>query len=230
MHEVSDANSGVTVLVLSDPGSAPHAPRQRRSASNKSSRASMAPRRLMRRAQFLGISDADTLEFSAITTLREDYDDIDAVLILTEMPQRSHGKPEIAKIYPEKSTAALSYPTLGVLAGKRRLVSLFMSCVLRLVDGAPSGSHERYELRGHRWLEPSGGAPGFLLAPSITGVPRTVLGLVATNAPWRTAPKLSTTLAAAAAAGAFGIFYNSICRCPQPLTALPTHPDCSRSA
>ncbi|MGP9602450.1 hypothetical protein ACT3SY_06455 [Brachybacterium sp. AOP42-E1-35] len=140
------------------------------------------------RTQFLGISDADTLEFGTITTLREDYESVDAVLILTEMPRRSHGKPEMARIFPDESAAALSYPTLGVLAGQRRLVGLFMSCVLRLVDGAAPGAHERFELRWNRWREPRGDEPGFLLAHTITGVPRTVLGMVASNAPWRTAP------------------------------------------
>ena len=160
-------------------------------------------------AQFLGISDADTLEFSAITTLREDYDDIDAVLILTEMPQRSHGKPEIAKIYPEKSTAALSYPTLGVLAGKRRLVSLFMSCVLRLVDGAPSGATSAMSCAGTGGSNRAEERPASSSRPPSPEFPRTVLGLVATDA-LEDRSKLSTTLAAAAAAGAFGIFYNSI--------------------
>lgn len=210
MHEVSDANSGVTVLVLSDPGQCTARSQAVAERFEEELTRVYGAATVHVRAQFLAISDANTLEFGTITSMREDYDGIDAVLILTEMPRRSHGKPEIAKIFPEESAAALSYPTLGVLAGKRRLVSLFMSCVLRLVDGAPSGSRERYELRGNRWLEPSGGEPGFLLAHSITGVPRTVLGLVASNAPWRTAPQLSTALAAAAAAGAFGVFYNSI--------------------
>src|SRR5699024_9050153 len=42
------------------------------------------------------------------------------------------------------------------------------------------------------------------------GGARTVAGMVTGNEPLRTAPKLSKALAAAAATGAFGIFYSSI--------------------
>lgn len=210
MDEPSDASPGVTVLVLSDPGQCTARARSVAERFEQELTRVYGAASVHVRAQFLGISDTDTLEFGAITTLREDYDRIDAVLMLTEMPRRSHGKPEIAKIFPEEAAAAVSYPTLGVLAGKERLVALFMSCVLRLVDGAPPETLERYELRWNRWQEPRGDEPGFLLAHTVTGVPRTVLGMVATNAPWRTAPQLSTALAAAAAAGAFGVFYNSI--------------------
>src|SRR5699024_8706795 len=129
------------------------------------------------------------------------------------------GQAEIAKIFPQEGAAALSHPTLGVLAGKKRLVNLFMSCVLRLVDGAPVQERERYELPWNRWTEPEDGNPGYLHSHPLTGMPRTVLGMVATNAPWRTVPQLSTAMAAAAAAGAFGIFYNSIW---QMSAALPT--------
>lgn len=208
--EPSDASSEVSVLVLSDPGLCTA---RARAAANRFEQELIhvyGAATVHVRTQFLGVSEADTLEFGTITTLRGEYDRVDAVLILTEMPRRSHGKPEMARIFPDESAAALSYPTLGVLAGQRRLVALFMSCVLRLIEGAPPGSHERYEPRWNRWREPREEEPGFLLAHTITGVPRTVLGMVATNAPWRTAPKLSTALAAAAATGAFGVFYPSI--------------------
>ena len=210
MEEPSDARNGVTVLVLSDPGLCTVRARSVAERFEQELTHLYGAATVHVRTQFLGISDADTLEFGTIATLREDYESVDVVLILTEMPRRSHGKPEMARIFPDQSAAALSYPTLGVHAGRRRLLALFMSCVLRLVDGAPPEARERYEPRWNRWQEPRGDEPGYLLAHTITGVPRTVLGMVATNAPWRTAPHLSTALAAAAATGAFGVFYQSI--------------------
>lgn len=80
--------------------------------------------------QFFGVSDTHTLDFAPIDTLRGDLDRVDAVLILTEMPRLTQGNPEIATLVPDEGAAALSFPALGVLAGQRRLVAAFMSCVL----------------------------------------------------------------------------------------------------
>lgn len=49
-----------------------------------------------------------------------------------------------------------------------------------------------------------------LHAHTFTGGPRLLMGMTKANEPFRTAPKLSRAVAAAAATGAFGIFYSSI--------------------
>ncbi|MBB5832992.1 hypothetical protein [Brachybacterium aquaticum] len=219
MDDAPAARSGVSVLVLSDPGQCTARAEVVQERFEQELTRVFGAATVRVRPQFFGVSDTRTLDFAPIDTLRGGFDRVDAVLILTEMPRLSHGRPEIAKLFPEESAAALSYPALGVLAGERRLVGLFMSCVLRLVDGAPAEERERYALRWNRWTEPREGSPGYLHSHTITGMPRTVLGMVATNAPWRTAPQLSSALAAAAAVGAFGIFYTSIW---QMSAALPT--------
>lgn len=209
MDDSSARTSGVTVLVLSDPGLCS----DRSEAIKEQFEAELArcygSATVHLRPILLGINDADTLEFGSIHSLREDYDGVDAVLVLTEMPRRSHGKPLIAEVVPDEAAAVLSYPTLGLFGVRKRLVTLFMSCVLRLVDGAPDEARGRYSPRWNRWTPPDGTA-GRLHAHTLTGVPRTVLGMAATNEPWRTIPQLSSALAAAAATGAFGVFYNSI--------------------
>ena len=207
------------MLVLSDPGQCTMRAQAVKERFEEELAGVFGSATVQVRPEFFGVSDTHTLDFTPIQTLRNDYERVDAVLILTEMPRLSQGRPEIAKIFPQEGAAALSHPTLGVLAGKKRLVNLFMSCVLRLVDGAPVQERERYELPWNRWTEPEDGNPGYLHSHPLTGMPRTVLGMVATNAPWRTVPQLSTAMAAAAAAGAFGIFYNSIW---QMSAALPT--------
>lgn len=201
---------GICVLVLSDPGQCTAPATAVQGLFEQELERVFGSATVEVRPQFLGVSDARTLDFRPINALREEFTRVDAVLLLTEMPRLSHGRPEMAKLIPDQHAASLSYPTLGVLAGRRRLVALFMSCVLRLVDNVPEEERERYDL--NRWLEPEAAedAPRYLHAHTLTGVPRTVLGMVATNAPWRTAPQLSSALAAASAAGAFGVFYSSI--------------------
>jgi hypothetical protein len=210
MEDPSDSAPGITVLVLSDPGRCTDRAEAIRERFEQELTGCFGSATVHQRSILLGINDADTLEFGSVHALREDYDGVDAVLVLTEMPRRSRGKPLLAELVPDEAAAVLSYPTLGVIGVERRLVALFMSCVLRLVDGAPAGARERYEPRWNRWTPPSDSASAHLHAHTLTGVPRTVMGMVATNEPWRTAPKLSSTLAAAAATGAFGVFYNSI--------------------
>lgn len=212
MTEPSVEDRGICVLVLSDPGQCTDRATAVQELFEQELSRVFGSATVEVRPQFFGVSDTRTLDFRPIDSLREEFTRVDAVLLLTEMPRLSHGRPEIAKLFPDERAASLSYPTLGVLAGRRRLVALFMSCVLRLVDGAPEEERERYDLRWNRWSEPDAAedVPRYLHAHTLPGVPRTVLGMVATNAPWRTAPQLSSALAAASAAGAFGVFYNSI--------------------
>ncbi len=210
MTEPSVEDHGICVLVISDPGQCTTRATAVQELFEQELERVFGSATVEVRPQFFGVSDTRTLDFRPIDSLRKEFPHVDAVLLLTEMPRLSHGRPEIAKLFPDEHAASLSYPTLGVLAGRRRLVALFMSCVLRLVDGAPEEERGQYELRGNRWAETAGDAPGQLHGNPVIGVPRTVLGMVATNAPWRTAPQLSSSLAAASAAGAFGVFYNSI--------------------
>lgn len=219
MDDPRTESAGVSVLVLSDPGQCTVRAEAVRERFEEELTRVYGRARVRVRQQLVGVSERNTVDFAPIDTLRDGADRVDAVLILSEMPRLSEGRPEIARLFPEEAAAALSYPALGVLAGDRRLVGLFMSCVLRLVVGAPVAERERYALRWNRWTEPRDGSPGYLHAHTFTGTPRTVLGMVATNAPWRTAPQLSSALAAAAAVGAFGIFYTSIW---QMSAALPT--------
>lgn len=162
------------------------------------------------RSQLLGISEANTLEMSTPGALMAGDEDVDAVLMLTEIPRRHGGVPLIAEVFPEQCSAAIAYPVVGVLSSKKRLTSVFMACVLRITGVGTEEDHERYSLHGNAWTEATGEAGAMLTANTVTGVPRTIIGMVATNAPWRTAPKLSSAVAAACATGAFGIFYSNI--------------------
>lgn len=152
----------------------------------------------------------NTLRLGPASRVRTDYDEVDLVLMLTEMPRFATGKPLVAELFPDKGVAAFYWPTLGLLARRSKIVDVLVDCTARLAVKCGLLEHSTPRRHPYRWAtDPRTGTPG-LQAHVIVGGWRTVVGMVITNAPWRAASKLSSALAAASAAGAFGIFYNSI--------------------
>lgn len=148
-----------------------------------------------------------TLDLAAVTASVED-DPADAVLVLTEIPRIDLGRPLVAELMPDEDLAVVSCPTLGVLAPRRRLATVLTACTARLTSrGGVAAAHPTPGWS--RWGRSAEGHD-VLRAHTMVGGPRTVLGMVLSNDPLRTAPRLSSALAAAAAVGAFGIFYTSI--------------------
>lgn len=201
---------GITVVVLADPGRCTLGAEGAQESLQQELARVFGSAEVRVRSQLLGISEANTLEMSTPRALMAGDEDVDAVLMLTEMPRRHGGAPLIAEVFPEQCSAAIAYPVVGVLSSKKRLTSVFMACVLRITGVGTEEDHERYSLHGNAWTEATGEAGAMLTANTVTGVPRTIIGMVATNAPWRAAPKLSSAVAAACATGAFGIFYSNI--------------------
>lgn len=113
----------------------------------------------------------------------------------------------IAEVLADRKIAVISFPTLDAWASKRRVLT---SCINQLVSyGPPAGSYPFMPRWGH-WSDKSDSGRQTLHAHTMTGGPRLVLGMTSANDPLRMASKLSRALAAAAATGAFGIFYSSI--------------------
>ncbi|MFC7455714.1 hypothetical protein ACFQS2_00785 [Brachybacterium sp. GCM10030267] len=202
-------DEGINVLILADPGLCARRAEAARELFEEELTQVYGNATVTVQTQFLGISDHNTIDMGSVDAVREDFEPIDVALMLTEMPRRSEGRPLIAELHPEKSAATLSYPTIGLFAPRQRLVNAFMACVLRLTAGGTEEDRDRVAASWNQWSEPSEGPPR-LRSRAVTGAVRTVTGMVATNAPWRAFPKLSSALAAASGAGAFGIFYNSI--------------------
>jgi len=117
----------------------------------------------------------------------------------------------MAEIFPDEQVGVVSCPTLGAFASRRRILDVLMSCTLRMKPTSERRDPTRFDRRWSEWSE-ADDHPGHLTlhGRAVTGGLRTVCGMVAGNDPWRTAPQLSSALAAASAAGAFGIFYSSI--------------------
>ena len=204
--------TGARVLLVADPG----LPTARARAIEEQlqqllDEAYSPPISLEVRSAMLRMRADDTLDLSQAVELSESFGDPDVVLLLTEIPRVQDGHPLIAEIFPEQNIAVISCPTLGVVTTGRRILDVMMSCTLRMKPMHDTHDTSRYERWWTRWREGDGGeAHPLLLGSRFLGGARTVTGMVVGNEPLRTAPKLSSALAAAAATGAFGIFYSSI--------------------
>lgn len=208
MSEQSDA--GIHLLLVSDPG----VTTRRANAVQEEFQQILQdvfrrPVQVSSRTDMIRIDPRNELDFSDARQIAEEYEWVDVTLMLTEIPRHSEGKPLIAEIFPEHQVGALSFPTLGGWATKRRLLTVMVNAVMRLRPAEPDRSPDEYALRWSEWSERDDNSLSLHAHTWIAGI-RTVMGMTVANEPWRTAPQLSGALAAASAAGAFGIFFNSI--------------------
>lgn len=160
--------------------------------------------------RMLRIRPDSTLDIEAVRVMEEDHAEADAIIMLTEIPRHTTGHPLISEIFPAQRVAVVSCPTLGAWATKRRIQQVFTASLLRLLPPGSGPDPKAYDQRWSRWKATEHGEGMGLFAHTITGGPRTVVGMAMGNDPLRTIPKLSSALAAGAATGAFGIFYSSI--------------------
>src|SRR5690606_8504716 len=137
----------------------------------------------------------------------------DLVIYVTDLPRFVDGQPLVADLSGQHGVALVSAPSHG-LALRRRLHETIARAGTALVEG----SSEPFDVPNRRRevFQPTPRAratdDGNELF-EITGVrayARLLIGIVRANRPWRLAPALSSASAAAAATGAFGIFYSSI--------------------
>lgn len=219
------AGSPATLLIIADPGLPTR--RLRRIQDDLVRRLETTTPggvRLLTRTGTVRVRPDDTIDLGVAADLAPDEHTVDATILLTEMPRHAGGHPLVAETFADQRVAVISCPTLGVLFPRRRLVRAVLACAARLLeaeedrgadgaeDAAPRTDAEtgRGSQHWNRWKRHPATGHLSLFAHTITGVPRTVLGMVAANDPWRTAPKLSSAMAAAAGVGAFGVFYSSI--------------------
>ena len=201
------ADSPATLLIIADPGLPTR--RLRRIQDDLVRRLETTTpggARLLTRTGTVRVRPDDTIDLGVAADLAPDDRTVDATILLTEMPRHAGGHPLVAETFADQRVAVVSCPTLGVLFPRRRLVRTILACAARLLDA----KEDRGSQHWNRWKRHPATGHLSLFAHTITGVPRTVLGMVAANDPWSTAPKLSSAMAAAAGVGAFGVFYSSI--------------------
>ena len=133
----------------------------------------------------------------------------DIVLCVSEVPRRQGSRPVIAETR-DGTTGALYVPSFGTLAVRRRAVAAALAVLHELIEADASSRLPRRYFESRWASSDSGEGDEVLLTSSIFGRIRLVSGMIRCNRPWRLVPTLSSALAAASAASAFGVFYASI--------------------
>ncbi|MEK8070982.1 hypothetical protein [Rhodococcoides navarretei] len=133
----------------------------------------------------------------------------DIVLCVSEVPRRQGSRPVIAETR-DGTTGALYVPSFGTLAVRRRAVAAALAVLHELIEADDSSRLPRRYFKSRWASSDSGEGDEVLLTSSIFGRIRLVSGMIRCNRPWRLVPTLSSALAAASAASAFGVFYASI--------------------
>ncbi len=140
----------------------------------------------------------------------------DVVVYLTDLPRSHGGAPMLCELGAEAAAALVSLPALGVdhfSRKTRRLLGALVDVLQQGTAQCPSAP-EVVEALGHgqvRCMPPDGpGDASYIVLPGRANRVRLLAGMVLSNRPGRLLPALSSCVAAAAATGAFGIFYASI--------------------
>lgn len=142
-------------------------------------------------------------------------EDWDMAVYVTDLPRFARGRVVIADVNVHQGLAIVSMPALG-LGVSRRLSKVILHVIGKIYAadaGADAGRGRRLkgmagpvELAGSTRSE----IDTYIALRRAQGLLRLIVGLVFSNRPWRLVWDLKSAIAAAAAAGAFGIFYSSI--------------------
>lgn len=198
------------VLVVADPGQpSRRILRIRERLEAELERALTTPVAVQMRTELIRIDPDDTLDVSDVKRRSNGHEGLEIVMMVTEIPRHRFGRPLVSEVLVADDVAVVSLPTLGVGAVNSRLLRVMVSCIMQM-RAAPAEEDAQHRISWARWRGSAENANRLLQARRLSGGARTVCGMVLANDPWRIVPKLSSALAAAAAAGAFGVFYNSI--------------------
>jgi hypothetical protein len=136
----------------------------------------------------------------------------DYVVYLTDLPRAHEGQPMLCQASSAAGAALVVLPALGasrLKARTRKLLVALVGSMQRGTEQFPSAATGR--ALGHaavRRVSPGqGGDVTYLVLPGRLHRLRLLAGMVRSNRPGRLLPALSSCVAAAAATGAFGIFY-----------------------
>jgi len=145
--------------------------------------------------------------------------DWDLAVVVTDLPLSNRPSAGHGAGQPDLGIAVVSVPALGPVHLRRRLRRALLELVGELVGDTERGSsrggvfaglRRRWEARALQELatdtdtQPNG-TPIVFVSAVLFGNLRLLVGMVRANRPWRLATTLSRALAAALAAGAFGV-------------------------
>ena len=141
----------------------------------------------------------------------------DYLIYLTDLPKYVNGEPLTSSVNVASSSAVIVLPGLGIVR-KRRLRRAAEQVLAAMhgvgdpflsEDGRVSTTVDPFSVE-RRTEATTDDEDAFETAKGIRGRILLLGGMIRSNRPWLLIPRLSSALAAALAAGAFGIFYTSI--------------------
>ncbi len=142
--------------------------------------------------------------------------DWDLAVVVTDLPLRLDSRPATRHVSRTHAVALVSLPALGAMHLRRRLRRTLLELVGELIGDDDPQRPGRWEQRVLRELAADTEDPGrlrFLFVPAVLfGHLRLLLGMVRANRPWRLVARLDRALAAALAAGAYGVVVSDIWR------------------
>lgn len=165
--------------------------------------------KLVHKQVLIPLRDDDTLDLDEAQSWAR-QDEADITVIVTEVPRMAGRRPKRAELHFAESLAIISLPALGPVRIRQCLRRELRTCVDALVydslDQARAVEGFSSRVVGQRGYDTV-----YTTAPR--GFPArfwTTMGMVAGNEPLWSMPKLSGFFSAAAATGAFGIFFSTI--------------------
>lgn len=131
-------------------------------------------------------------------------------VIVTEIPRMAGERPKTAELHFSERLAIISLPALGPAFIRHSLRRELHRVVTALLNESVDAARQYGGYYAH--VEEQKGVDTFFISPGMLFPGRLwmTLGMVAANEPLWSLPKLSGVFAAAAATGAFGIFFTTI--------------------
>lgn len=140
----------------------------------------------------------------------------DYLLYVTDLPRQHEDQVLVVELIKAEQAAMISLPALGGINVRARLRRTILQALQELAANGPADNGSADNGSADTRDSP----PEYRSARGVRGYLPLLVGMVRSNRPWRLVPSLSNSLAAALAAGAFGIFYASIWDMADALTPL----------
>lgn len=170
----------------------------------------------------LAVDEEGGIPISGIADERLAREGWDLAVVLTDRPQRAGTQPILGDVSVSHGVGLLSLPALGAVNTRKRARDTIVQLIaemakerLELGDGGHQRSRESRpawaQVGRARWQTPSDEDVDLrIVVPGVHGRVRLLAGMVRANRPWRLALGLSSALAAALAASAFGLVSTSV--------------------
>lgn len=172
----------------------------------------------------LPLDSEGEIPFLSLTQRLKNEKKWDYFFYVTDLPRTTNETPMLVEIDHETKAALISLPALGAVGIRAKVQKLILALVHLLQERRPATTAAVSDAIGIgrvtflRGQEP--GDSSYLTMPGRSSRLRLLMGMIRSNRPGRLLPALSSSIAAAAATGAFGIFYASIWSMADALSPL----------